>query len=388
MPKTLQRAATSAALFTLFFALFSLAAKSASAQVSTMISITNTTSETLDYVGTADWDPSHTWANQAWYGGPPNVSPTVCVDPNGTSGTVYPNGPPLTIAPGAVACIYSIATCGTCGTGGTITYSIGVPSSGPESPTASVAFAWTSPKDEDTFGLNDSRGAITVTTYGDFGQANPPLVGTTVKNWTAAWQTNNGSYAPFQLTETSFGPLARPANMSGYPGQSITFTGTHFDTTGLTQVLFGGEPSPSVTCSQTQCTAAVPAVGGLIGAIPVVIEVLGERSTLGSFTFLPPGPACQFGSLGPAFNAACNWDSLSDPILIFRQAGSGWDVVTNYPAGASSFQPILTTQPVGTTETFVGCYSVNGTFPYPGQQGCDAQPTTITSTRPPVHGPR
>jgi hypothetical protein len=73
--------------------------------------------------------------------------------------------------------------------------------------------------------------------------------------------------------------------LSGYPGEVLTFEGTGFDTEGYTEVFFGRVLSPRVICpSSTQCAVVVPAGSGVV---PVTIDVFGECTVGFQFLYLP-----------------------------------------------------------------------------------------------------
>ena len=179
--------------------------------------------------------------------------------------------------------------------------------------------------------------------------------------------------------------------MSGYAGDSIVIQGANFSTLGGTQVFFDSAPSPSVTCAtSTECTAVVPTALAIPNATShVTVDVIGESTAVGTFTYLPAGPGCVYSTGGDHdggnFEVECTPDALGDAIWVFELNSAGvWEYVYNYPvASGVAFQAFLLNVAAGTTGTFVGCFSINAQFPNPGTsststpQGCDS-PTTIT----------
>jgi hypothetical protein len=276
----------------------------------------------------------------------------------------------------------------------------------PNAPTATVAFAWTVPyASQGFFGgiipvYPDANTPINTCVYQSNAAGGFQPECTSVGNETYGLglnykslaeitaDTSGGTGAAFELNQTA--PFwSSNATYSGYPGQSIIVQGANFDTNGFTQIFFDAWPLSGVSCpTSTQCSAPIPS-GFATGPVTVTINVFGARTNAGTFTFLPPGPACTYSvvtvpSTGDGFiNADCTGDSLEDEITIYQinngATGQYWSAVYDY-AGSKTLEEIAGGGP-GTSDQFEACLTVNGVNAYPGQDGCDPLSTV---TIPPV----
>jgi hypothetical protein len=174
-------------------------------------------------------------------------------------------------------------------------------------------------------------------------------------------QDNLGGYDIVTVELNEWTPASSSSqDMSGYAGQEVIINGANFDTTGLAQVLFGGFPSPNVTCpTTTQCTATASPGVFIPGPLPVTIDVMGLTTNVGNFTYLPSGPGCTY-TAGPTnrsegyFMANCTPDSLGDPIWIFRlNESGGWNFAYDYPVSSGSTDK-------STSITAVGSHGASG----------------------------
>jgi hypothetical protein len=409
------------------FALLALGAKEASAyETTTYLFFYNNTASTVSI--TNDWfsGSNNQWlpcgaAADAYNGsplfplveppgngplGPLGPSPSFAADTNATNPAPWP------VAPGTATCFEAATGTPFFGTGGTIEYTWTYTTTNASNPTTTSyegQIVWSDP-------WTAAHGDISQTSYPTCAHQIQECPGGTFAGCPGNWaytadvfsigvpdaaiqpgwdhcEANDGEGTDIFTYELDQWPPTHTGNedMSGYPGDSIVIYGTNFDTTGLTQVFFNSSPSPSVICAtSTQCTAVVPTTLPIPNATSqVTIDVLGETTSVGTFTFLPLGPACVYGtsetSGGDKFLVQCTPDSLGDAIWIFKLNDAGvWEFAYNYVVSSGSiYQNMLEGVPAGTTDTFVGCFSINSGFPNLGTSststppGCDS-PTTLT----------
>jgi IPT/TIG domain len=172
-----------------------------------------------------------------------------------------------------------------------------------------------------------------------------------------------------------------PPVLRGYPGQGLTINGKNFDTTGLTQIFFGGVAVNATCPTREQCSCIVPP--NTTGSELVTISVNGRSANVGTFTYLPPGPSCAYSVVTgdvDFINTDCVDDSLGDAITIYYYEqyhgdGPAWVPVYDY-TGSQELEPLGTAE-AGLSYTFAGCYTVNGVPALPGSLGCDTG-TTVT----------
>jgi hypothetical protein len=380
------------------FVVLALFSREATAQVTTILEINNNTASTLAI-------PGYIWnggaGDETWL--------TSCPAGNGwcpaAGDGTWSAGPPTTIGPFSTVYFGASSSGLFSGTGATVNYSI-VAAPNP----TTLAFYWSNPWATQqpvggcgvgacasaselltmTVQLPNFGGTSTSTgtTEGNFSALSPdgePAVSIfPYVDGFVAWQLNDP--APQVSTAEA---------MSGYAGDSIVVLGANFSTLGATQVFFDSALSPSVTCAtSTECTAVVPTALAIPNITSqVTVDVLGESTPVGTFTYLPAGPGCAYSTgggntEGDNFEVECTPDALGDAIWVFELDSAGvWEYVYNYPvASGVAFQAFLLNVGGGTTGTFVGCFSINGQFPNPGTsststpQGCDS-PTTLTAPK-------
>jgi hypothetical protein len=371
------------------FALLGLGAKSASAQVQTLLGITNETASTMTLENVTEW------SNQYWVATCELGAPTVQGKCSLSDPSAWSVGPPATILPGQSFSFASRASGGlvaTNGTGATLRYLIAPPPEatppGVTPPTFYAVYQWSTPWDSlPPVGDSSYRSSGGVSKCyeapdpsGNFGtqlHCDDPV--DTVGHYEAQSTGTNGYSTGWDLRDPP-PSIASAALMSGYTGDAITITGANFDTAGLTEVLFGGAQSPKVTCaSSTQCTAIVPQITLIPESVPVVVSVLGETTNVGNFTFLPGGPGCTYtahpGISSGSVTAHCTPDALSDPILLYKSTLSGWAFVSVYTGTSAADMTLATGVPAGTNEAYVACFSENGQL-----QGTPGTTTTTSGT--------
>ena len=408
-------------------ALFS--SREASAHVSTTyIFFFNNTSSTIQFSGTSFSGSNDYWIPCDAAGFTSGSNPLFRRGPNPTKNGVnfVPNnvaGPPPTVAPGVVTCFEAVTDTALAGTGGTVPFTWTPPPPTGSSSTAGEPFGgeiiWSMPYESthpmppywDPAGTPDNSCTAHIHACpGSFGNGCESWGSTAdVFSLTGGVDGSGGDgpfedhcstagdwrdYVTFQLDDV--GPPTTNLVWSGYPGDTITINGANFDTTGLTSVFFGPLLSPSVTCSSsTTCTAAVPSDTGTIyvpGTVPLTVDVAGETAKVGTYSYLPIGPACTYSASQNEFKASCVGDTLNDPIWIYEWQGQAWEYVYSFPTGTSAVTPITGVQSPGATETFAACLSIDGFFPSPGTSstnlpiGCDTTPTTVINPKHGEHG--
>jgi alpha-tubulin suppressor-like RCC1 family protein len=137
--------------------------------------------------------------------------------------------------------------------------------------------------------------------------------------------------------------VARPAlttfsPMTGGPGQTVTLTGTNL--TGITEVLFNGIPSPSITATEgntTQLTVTVPGDSALTSGPITVATFDGIATSVAHFTpayapLIASQPASQTvtNGLGISFAAhASGSPAVSYQWQISTDGGSTWANIVN-----------------------------------------------------------
>jgi RHS repeat-associated protein len=162
-------------------------------------------------------------------------------------------------------------------------------------------------------GTNFGTTSNTTVTFGNLTAAITSVTATTITVTTpshAAGSVDVGVTAPTgSVTSTgAFTYLAAPTVTSVTPnrgktggGDSITVTGSNFDTGGATSVKFGNAAATNVVVtSPTSLTATTPA--GAAGVVSVTVTTAGGSGTLNSaFTYVPPPAITSFTpAQGPA----------------------------------------------------------------------------------------
>jgi hypothetical protein len=373
-----------------FALLAAVGAKQASATMTTQVDIYNESNSDLNFLAITNYGSQGPWNDQQWAttypiatGGDPN--PPSCFVPGGPGADIPANGH---------VCFVATSTGSqTNGTGGAMSYNINLPyivDENKDSPTymqmipnpytATVAFAWTSPSlsGNGVGGIlgtySDANTPINTCTQGNasnnFQQicthAGNEIYGAALNFESEAWSSDSGDMAAFTLSQTAASDI-NITNASGYMYQEVTLNGSNFDTTGETQVFFSGVPALSVTCpTSSQCFAEAPEEF-VIYPIPalVTVNIFGATTNAGTFTYLPPGPACTYSvatsaTTGNGFiNADCAGDSLADPVTIYLLNNDGeWSPVYNY-TGSNELEFIDGGGP-GTEYQFEACLTANG----------------------------
>jgi hypothetical protein len=317
-------------------------------------------------------------------------------------------GPPQTIAPGQTVCLGTANSSGfLAGTGGTITYTLNPPTvyganGNPITlPSLSVALEWSTPwASLPPIGDNDwGCGASITSCIGGgppFGSCNTGGAESDYSfNYQSGGQTytcsSNGTYVQFALNDptptASFALRTVAGGLSGKSGTPVSITGTNFDTKGYTEVLFGSNRA-SVSCpASTECVAIAPAGSGVV---PVTLNVMGEWTTVGQFSYLPT-PSCTYSATEGANGTvwvSCTVDPSRDPILIWQVNGAGvWEIAYSYPVTSPNTAfPMMSGVAPGTSFTFVGCTEGVDFNSEPGSPGCDNVAGGVTIPHPVCSG--
>lgn len=109
--------------------------------------------------------------------------------------------------------------------------------------------------------------------------------------------------------------------LSGVPGDTVSLAGDDFiGVPATTGVYFGGVPSPSYQRDDSTSFSAVVVPSGIYGAVPIEVDAVGGRATVGTFTApaapAPPTPASapvDVAAVAGDGSASVSWSAPASP---------------------------------------------------------------------------